>query len=176
MPFDDAWFRQIAGGVYESGQDDAKLIVAASPAQPTAPTGARRESWGEAPDVVGFVNRGSERALVRQWVLDEGSRLVAVLGLGGIGKSLLATRLAHDLAPSFERVFWRSLRDAPTPGEWLAEALRFLAPDVVPESDGEAALLRRFIELLSESRCLLVLDNVETILQPGGPAGGYRPG
>src|SRR5207237_1039774 len=27
-----------------------------------------------------------------------------------------------------------------------------------------------------ETRCLLVLDNVETILQPGGPVGGYRAG
>src|SRR5262249_8638208 len=136
----------------------------------------RRESWGEAPDVAGFLNRVSERALVRQWVLDEGSRLVAVLGLGGIGKSLLAPRLAPDLAPSFERVFWRSLRDAATPSEWLAEALRFLAPDVAPESGGEAALLRRLLELLRETRCLLVLDNVETILEPGGPVGKYRVG
>src|SRR5262249_25022418 len=30
--------------------------------------------------------------------------------------------------------------------------------------------------LLGESRCLLVLDNVETVLQPGGQAGDYRPG
>ena len=73
-------------------------------------------------------------------MLDEGSRLVSVLGLGGIGKSLLATRLAHDFAPSFERVFWRSLRDAPTPGEWLADVLRFLAPEAASESSGEAAL------------------------------------
>src|SRR5262249_50021931 len=146
------------------------------PAPDVSMGSARRESWGEAPDVAGFLNRVSERALVRRWVLDEGSRLIAVLGLGGIGKSLLATRLAHDLASSFEHVFWRSLRDAATPGEWLAEALRFLAPDVASGADGEAALLRRLLESLNEARCLLVLDNVETILQPGGPVGGYRAG
>ena len=38
------------------------------------------------------------------------------------------------------------------------------------------ASLRRLLELLGEARCLLVLDNVETVLQPGGPVGGYRAG
>jgi WD40 repeat protein/transcriptional regulator with XRE-family HTH domain len=176
MPFDGAWFEQITAGGRDPEQHDTERIVAAPSTPHTRTERRRRESWGEAPDVTSFLNRVSERALVRQWVVDEGSRLVAVLGLGGIGKSLLATRLAHDFASSFEHVFWRSLRDAPTPAEWLAEALRFLAPGVAPEAGGEAALLRRLLELLGETRCLLVLDNVETILQPGGPVGGYRAG
>ena len=129
MPFDGAWFEQIAAGRREPVQDDAERAVAAPPAPLATAGSARRASWGEAPDVAGFLGRASEREMLRQWVLDERCRVVAVLGLGGIGKSLLATRLAHDLAPSFERVFWRSLRDAPTPGEWLAEALGFLAPE-----------------------------------------------
>ena len=176
-PFDGAWFERLCRRTPRvcPGRSRAHrrcTTIATDQNQPVT----RRESWGEAPDVAGFLGRASERALLRQWVLDEGSRLVAVLGLGGIGKSLLATRLAHDLAPSFERIFWRSLRDAPTPGEWLAEALRFLAPDDAREAGGEPASLRRLLELLGETRCLLVLDNVETVLQPGGRAGDYRPG
>ena len=105
-PFDSAWFDQIA-------TDHLRL-----PGR--APSGSRRESWAEAPDTALFIGRAVERALLQRWVLDEGARLVALLGLGGIGKSLLATRVARDLAPAFDRVFWRSLRDAPTPDEWLA--------------------------------------------------------
>jgi WD40 repeat protein/transcriptional regulator with XRE-family HTH domain len=171
--FDRAWLDQLLAGRRESTQD-ASEYPAAAPA-PTA-VEHRRLSWGEAPDVAVFVGRASERALLRRWVLDEGSRVIVLLGLGGIGKSLLATRVAHDLAPSFERVIWRSLRDAPTPGDWLAEALAFLAPNDATEADSEAAALRRLRELLGETRCLLVLDNVETILQPGGRVGSYRPG
>jgi len=174
-PFDGAWFEHVAAG-RGPVQEDVGATVSALPAPPMTPGDTRRESWGDAPDIAEFLNRVSEREMLRRWVLDEGSRLVAVLGLGGIGKSLLATRLARDLAPSFDRIFWRSLRDAPTPGEWLAEALGFLAPDGARESRGEATLLRRLLELLSETRCLLVLDNVETILQPGGPVGAYRAG
>jgi hypothetical protein len=40
--------------------------------------------------------------------------------MGGIGKTSLATRLAHDVASSFERVYWRSLRDVPPISNWLA--------------------------------------------------------
>ena len=176
MPFDGAWFEQIAAGRHEPDQDDAERTVAAPPVTAHDDRGCTARVLGRGTGRRGFLNRVSERALVSQWVVDEGSRLVAVLGLGGIGKSLLATRLAHDLAPSFERVFWRSLRDAPTPGEWLTEVLGFLAPEAPPESGGEPALLRRLLELLRETRCLLVLDNVETVLQPGGPVGGYRAG
>jgi len=176
VPFDRAWFDGIIPPRAGPTQSEAVLDVAAPTLSPVPTGGTLRASWGQAPDVAGFVGRATERELLTKWVLDERCRVVGVLGLGGIGKSLLATRLAHDLAPSFEYVFWRSLRDAPTPGEWLAEALGSLAPGEAPESAGESGSFRRLMELLGEARCLLVLDNVETVLQPGGPVGGYRAG
>src|SRR5207245_392995 len=41
---------------------------------------------------------------------------------------------------------------------------------------GAAAQLERLLELVQQSTCLLVLDNVETVLEPGQRAGSYRPG
>src|SRR5207302_1507012 len=123
------------------------------------------EHWGEAPDVASFLGREAEREMLRRWVLDERCRVVAILGLGGIGKTLLATRLALDLAPAFDYVYWRSLRNAPVPGEWLAGAIRFLAPGDPPLPDSEAVRLERLLDLAQRARCLLVLDNFETVLQ-----------
>jgi hypothetical protein len=42
----------------------------------------RRQDWGEATDVLGFVDRAEELTTLRGWVLEERCRLVAVLGMG----------------------------------------------------------------------------------------------
>src|SRR5262249_42165990 len=62
----------------------------------------RREERGEAPDILGFQGRVVELTALQNWVSREHCRLVAVLGIGGVGKSVLAARLAHMLAPEFE--------------------------------------------------------------------------
>src|SRR5260370_40019502 len=64
----------------------------------------RRQDWGEAPDVLGFVGRTRELATLREWVLEERCRLVVVLGMGGIGKTMLAARVAEAVASPFHRV------------------------------------------------------------------------
>ena len=166
-PFDAAWFASLL----------ARRPGAAAEERPPDPPGRppRRQHWGEAPDVAAFLGRDAERALLRRWVVDDRSRVVAVLGLGGVGKTLLATRLAQDVAPAFEFVYWRSLRNVPAPSEWLDSAIAFLAPDETPPA-GAAAQLERLLEIVQHSACLLVLDNVETVLEPAQRAGSYRPG
>lgn len=170
-PFDRVWFDGLLG---ERG--DAEPAPEPTAVPPTAQSLTRQQSWGEAPDVAAFLGREADRGQLRRWVLEEGCRVAAVLGLGGIGKSMLATRIAHDLAPSFERVIWRTLTNAPPPGVLFADVLGFLAPASSTAPPDEAGQLRRLLELLGQTRCLLVLDNFETVFQPGAVAGGYRPG
>jgi len=145
-----------------------------------ARVGAVRQQWGDAPDPAALSGRVTQLATLRRWVLDDASRLVAVLGLGGVGKTLLASRVAHDLAPAFDAVHWRSLRNAPTAAEWLADVVGFLSPpDAAPGrvSDASANVgVERLLDLLRQTRCLLILDNVETVLEPGDRVGGYRAG
>jgi transcriptional regulator with XRE-family HTH domain len=100
-PFDRAWFDQISAGSRRPIRSDAAVVV---PTSGTTTGAAQRQSWGEAPDVSVFLGRSTEREQVARWMASERCRVVAVYGLGGIGKTLLATRLAHDLAPSFDRV------------------------------------------------------------------------
>src|SRR5207302_4105375 len=127
----------------------------------------RAQDWGEAPETLDFVGRADELALMRRWVLEERCRLVAILGMGGIGKTSLAARLAQDVAASFERVYWRSLRDALPTTQWLAGVIGFLSDQRVVPPEGEAARLRVLLDLLRDRPSLLVLDNFETLLEPG---------
>ncbi len=138
-----------------------------------------QQDWGAAIDVSVFYGRKEELMQLRQWVLEDRCRLVALLGIGGIGKSALAVKLGLQIQPEFEVVVWRSLQNAPPLEELLTSLLQFLLPilqkDVIlPNSlDGR---ISKLMDCLRSSRCLLILDNSETILSSGTPAGQYREG
>jgi transcriptional regulator with XRE-family HTH domain len=90
--------------------------------------GEPRVDWGDALDVPSFYGREGELALLSRWVVRERCRVVSVLGLGGIGKSVLAVSLMHHVVPHLEVVLWRSLRDAPACEAVLDQCLQVLAP------------------------------------------------
>src|SRR5207244_13445312 len=116
-------------------------------------------------------------SLLSSWVVEEGCRVVSVLGLGGIGKSALATRVMHWVAERFEVVIWRSLRDTPACETLLDECLQVLAPQAL--RDVSVSLERRLgllLEYLRNMRVLLVLDNLEALLEEGQCTGHMRAG
>src|SRR5436190_2486490 len=131
----------------------------------------------EALDVSHFAGREVEVAELSQWIVQERCRLVTLLGMGGIGKSMLASLLGNRLAPHFEAVLWRSLRDAPSCEELVADCITFFSE--TPPAEFPISLEQRITQLvarLQASRCLLVLDNLETLLASGDPEGNYLPG
>ena len=178
-PLDHPWFAALLAEHVPSPQGGVEAepptaSAATSPGPPAARE--RRQNWGEAPDIVQFQGRTLELQTLQRWVLADDCRVVALLGIGGIGKTMLAARLAADLVPEFDRVYWRSLRNALPTREWLAGVIAFVsAPNtILPEA--EAAQIELLLDLLRERRCLLVLDNMETVVQPGERDGRYREG
>jgi transcriptional regulator with XRE-family HTH domain len=141
------------------------------------PAALPRVDWVEALDVSHFAGREVEVAELSQWILQERCRLVTLLGMGGIGKSSLASLLGIRLAPQFEAVLWRSVRDAPPCEELVADCLTFFSqtpPTSFPPSLEQR--ITQFVARLQAHRCLLVLDNLESLLQSGDPEGNYLPG
>ncbi|HEY9644213.1 MAG TPA: NB-ARC domain-containing protein [Coleofasciculaceae cyanobacterium] len=129
------------------------------------------------PDVSIFYGRTDELAKLTQWIIDDRCRLIALLGMGGIGKSALAAKLAEQLAPQFEYLIWRSLRYTPSIEKLLSELTQLLSTrtDSSP-SDTIAEQVSSLIEGLQRHRVLLVLDDWETVLSSGDFAGHYRDG
>jgi WD40 repeat protein/transcriptional regulator with XRE-family HTH domain len=174
-PFDDAWFddllrrRQQAQAQGKSGRGRPELLLPASP--------PRRADWGEAIDVPSFYGREQEMQTLREWVQSDRCRVVILLGMGGIGKTTLSIRFAQEMMPRFDFVFWRSLRNAPPLEEWLTDCILTLSEQrAAPSLHNVEKNLALLLDLLRKRRCLLVLDNVETLLQPGSLEGDYREG
>jgi WD40 repeat protein/transcriptional regulator with XRE-family HTH domain len=175
LPLDETWLAHVLEKL-----TDALATQATAPLAPVlvaeAPKPGPSVDWGDAPEVSSFYGREAELALLTDWLLAQRCRVVSLLGLGGIGKTLLAARLAQMVAPHFERAYWRSLRDAPPTGEWLAGAIGFLSDQQVVPPAADAERLAALLELLRTRRCLLVLDNFETLFEPGLEAERYRAG
>jgi WD40 repeat protein/transcriptional regulator with XRE-family HTH domain len=130
--------------------------------------------WGEALDVPALYGREAEQATLQRWVLADRCRTVALLGLGGIGKTSLALMFARQALPNFEAVLFRSLRNAPPPAEVFDQLIRAISTEQTTPPDNIHQKIALLIQLLRERRCLLVLDNLETIIQEGAHAGEYR--
>ena len=133
--------------------------------------------WGDALDVPSFFGRQGELATLSEWLVQDHCRVVSVLGLGGIGKSALVVQAMRVLAPHFDVVLFRSLRDAPPPEVLLSSCLAVLAPEA--QDFLHESLERRLSRLLAELRrlrVLLVLDNLEALLEEGEALGRLRPG
>ncbi|WGV27261.1 NB-ARC domain-containing protein [Halotia branconii] len=156
-----------------SGTGPGKLtklqqVIASEYQENIKPIIHKRQDWGQAPEMRVFYGRIAELSRLKKWIVQDSYRLVGILGMGGIGKTALSVKLADEVTKHFEYLIWRSLRNAPPIEELLANFIRFVSDDLekdLPETlDDQITLL---INYLRKHRCLLVLDNVETIMQGG---------
>lgn len=161
---------------------DSKALLRSTDRTPTQPNRTKtsttpHQDWGEAPDVRYFVGRTKELNQLKQWIIKERCRLVALLGMGGIGKTALSVKLVQQIQCEFEYIIWRSLRNTPLFQEIVTDTIKFLSnqqeTDLPETANGKVSLL---IHYLRSSHCLLIFDNADTIFRSGECAGNYREG
>ncbi|MDY6784445.1 MAG: NB-ARC domain-containing protein [Cyanobacteriota bacterium] len=132
--------------------------------------------WGEAPEILSFYGRAAELSQLERWITQERCKVVSLLGMGGMGKTSLAVVLADQISEQFDYLFWRSLYNGPPIEEILTDLIQLLSPrqsvNIPQDFNGQ---LGQLMNDLRSTRCLIVLDNVESILSDeAARAGCYR--
>lgn len=133
--------------------------------------------WGEAPDVSEFYGRTDELATLQQWIVNHRTRLVTLLGMGGMGKTYLSVKLAQQIQDNFEFVIWRSLFPTSPVNDLLTDLIAILSngkETELPELCDRQ--ISRLIHYLQRHRCLLILDGAEKMLQDCTPKMTCRDG
>jgi len=131
--------------------------------------------WGETLDTSNFFGRKSELGELEQWIARDRCRLVSILGLGGAGKTSLAMRCAEQMQDEFDIVIWRSLRNPPPIEQLLKDWLTVFSQGQIAQFPTEIDnLIACTMSYLRQHRCLLVLDNWQSILRAGNRSQDVR--
>jgi hypothetical protein len=162
-----------------------------------------RLDLSDAPQPTLFYNRTSELTTLENWILGR-TRLITIYGLSGIGKTALTLQLIPQIQHEFDRIIWRSLHNSPPLASLQTDLIKFLSqqqetnPPNPPLSRGGEEIqplsprrgeeiqplspplskggLGGVINYLRSHRCLIVLDDIQTIFSSGQLAGNYRSG
>jgi hypothetical protein len=118
------------------------------------------------------LGRDQEIHLLEQAILTH--QLIEITGLIGVGKTTLMVQLVDKIKNSFESVIWRNLLFYNSWRQLKLELVQVFNNNISEfEKDN---LNHKLLSHLKEHKCLLVLDQCETLFQEGQNAGIYRSG
>jgi hypothetical protein len=120
----------------------------------------------KAPELNYNYGRNSEISTLKEWILENQTRLITIYGLSGIGKTALTLKLISEINTQFDYIIYRSLEHLPKLSDIKDELKQFF-------SQFQATPLPEIIDYFRSSRCLVILDDVQNIFKTGNLAGQY---
>ncbi|MBE9226229.1 tetratricopeptide repeat protein [Phormidium sp. LEGE 05292] len=107
------------------------------------------------------MGRKKEIEELQTWLADPDIKTIGIQGLGGIGKSSLAAYLYQN--SSFAAKYWADVSQKPDFAAFAEKTIPALGGNVTQTGD-TTQLINDLLKCLRQQRCLLVIDNLETLL------------
>ncbi|MUG98128.1 tetratricopeptide repeat protein [Scytonema sp. UIC 10036] len=108
--------------------------------------------------------RTAELQQLEQWLHDKNITLIGIEGIGGTGKSTLASKI-YEEAKGFPKRFWADVGSGSVFSDLAYQVLSHFG---YPIPERESQLIEALIKCLQSADCLFILDNLESLLQPDG--------
>ena len=132
------------------------------------------EDWGSSPVVpASFSGREQELDTMQQWIKKDRCQVIRILGLSGVGKTLIMKRLGEQIKSKYQVIIWRSLLFRPSLTDLIKDLLQS-GFGILEENNSK--LLSGLMAAMRSYSCLIMLDSVEAILQPHALSKNYLPG
>jgi hypothetical protein len=125
-----------------------------------------------APQIINFHNRETELQTLFYWILNQNTHLISILGLSGIGKTTLVKRFIDLHQQKFDAIVWRSLKFPQSLDLLLDDLLKHHKLDSLPTINDK---LKQLFDILTNKKCLIILDDLQNIFIPSQFAGKYQP-
>jgi len=107
------------------------------------------------------VGRKEEVEVLQKWLANPNIKIIGIQGLGGIGKSFLAAYLYQN--SRFAAKYWADVSQKPDFATFAEKTIPALGGSVTQTGD-TTQLINDLLKCLRQQRCLLVIDNLETLL------------
>ncbi|MEH2227551.1 tetratricopeptide repeat protein [Nostoc sp.] len=106
--------------------------------------------------------RKTEIAQIQQWLTDKNTFLIGIEGIGGTGKSMLAAKIYNEIE-GFPKIFWADV----SYGAGFSDLARQVLSEFgFPVPEQETQLMQALVKCLQSGQFLLIIDNLESLLQP----------
>jgi hypothetical protein len=123
------------------------------------------------PRIIRFYGREQELETLSNWIFNQNSCLISILGTSGIGKTTLVKRFIDLNLDKFEIIIWKTLKYPKSLNLLIDDLLQICKQQPKETLDDK---IKQLLYILTNNKCLIILDDIQNIFTSGELAGKYR--